>query len=101
MRSREQGFVDEILDILNQCGKCLEKVIILVEELALSGRGFPVSLRMEIEDQLAPYNDYWAQDTVATDSAASSLNALQKIYDDLSLHACVDLKDFASTLGLV
>lgn len=89
VRSREQGFVDYILDIIIQCANYLEKVTILVEELALSGRGFPVSLRMEIEDQLAPYNDYWSQDTHPTDSAASSLNALQKIYDDLSLHACV------------
>lgn len=98
VRSREQGFVDYILSILNRCGNYLEKVTILVEELALSGRGFPVGLRMEIEDQLAPYNDYWSQDTHAADSAASSLNALQKIYDDLSLHACVDLKNFVSTL---
>lgn len=89
VRSREQGFVDYILDIIIQCANYLEKVTILVEELALSGRGFPVSLRMEIEDQLAQYNDYWSQDTHPTDSAASSLNALQKIYDDLSLHACV------------
>lgn len=100
VRSRDQGFVDDILDILDQCANCLEKVTILVEELALSGRGFPVGLRMEIEDQLAPYNDYWTQDTHAADSAAASLNALQKIYDDLSLHACVDLKNFVSTLEL-
>lgn len=93
MRSREQGFVDDILDILNRCANYLEKVTILVEELALSGRGFPVSLRVEIEDQLAPYNDYWSQDTVRTDSAELSLGALQKIYDDLSLHACVDSKN--------
>lgn len=100
-RSREQGFFDDILDTLNQCGNCLAKIANLVEELALSGRGFPVSLRIEIKDQLAPYNDYWSQNTIATDSAASSLDTLQKIYDDLSLHACVDLKNFVSTLELV
>lgn len=95
VRSRDQSFVNDILDILNRCATCLEKVTTLVEELALSGRGFPVSLRVEIEDQLAPYNDYWLQGTIRTDSAESSLGALQKIYDDLSLHACVDSKNIA------
>lgn len=99
--SRTQGFANDLLDTVNQCGKCLSKITTLVEELALSGRGFPVSLRMEIEDQLAPYYDHWVSNSVTTDSAASSLDTLQKIYDDLSLHACVDSENIVSTLELV
>lgn len=99
--SRAQGFVEYIIDALEQCGNYLEKITNLVEELALSGRGFPVSLRMEIEDQLAPYNDHWSSGGVTADSCASSLGTLQKIYDDLSLHACVNLNNVVSTLKLV
>lgn len=98
---RNQEFVDDILDTLEQCGNYLTKITNLAEQLALSGRGFPVSLRMEIEDQLGPYTNFWTSDCIAADPAVSSLNTLQKIYDDLSLHACVDLKCFVSTLELV
>ncbi|KAG6364720.1 hypothetical protein INS49_006324 [Diaporthe citri] len=86
-RPREYEELDEALDILNQCGGYLGKITNLVEELVLGGRGFPVNLRMEICDQLGPYNDFWSSDMFREDYAASTMDTLQKIYDDLSLQA--------------
>lgn len=97
-RPREYYDLDEYLNILAQCGGLLGKTTNLVEELVLSGRGFPVNLRMEICNQLGPYNDFWSSDIFSEDHAESTMDTLQKIYDDLSLHACVDLENNVSLL---
>lgn len=93
--------IDHIINALDKCEDCLGKITNLVEELGLSGRGFPVSLRMEIEDQLGTYNSFWSSNRINGECAASTLGTLRKIYDDLSLHACVDLKHNVSTLELI
>lgn len=92
--------LDEILNTLDQCGVYLGKITNLVEELVLSGRGFPVNLRMEVCNQLGPYIDFWSADFVG-ENEASTIDILEKIYDDLSLHACVDLKNNLSLLELI
>lgn len=95
---REYDDLDEFLNILDQCGGLLGKITNLVEELVLSGRGFPGNLRMEICNQLGPYNDFWSSGVVREDYAESTMDTLQKIYDDLGLHACVDLENNVSLL---
>lgn len=100
-RPKEYRYFDEYLNLLDQCRGYLEKIANLVEQLALSGRGFPVNLRMEICDQLGPYNDFWSTNTIRKDYAESALDILEQIYDDLSLHACVNLENNVSTLVLI
>lgn len=100
-RSQDYYEFDEILNILDQCGGHLGKITNLVEELALSGRGFPVNLRVEICNQLGPYNDFWSSDYLGDDCAPSTMDTLEKIYDNLSLHACVDLENNLSLLELI
>lgn len=98
IKSRGYCDLDSIINTLDNCVEDLGKITTLVEELGLSGRGFPVSLRMQICDELVPYNNFWLSQNITADRAESTLDTLQKIYDDLSLHACVDLKNNMSTL---
>lgn len=90
--SREYAYFDNVLDTLEHCGDYLAKVSNLVEELALSGREFPVELREEICHELEPYNNLWSSNCITEECADSSLDTLRQVYDDLSLHACVDFK---------
>lgn len=50
--------VDEYLNGYDQCAFQLEEISNVAEQLSISGRSFPVSLRMEICERLDLYNDY-------------------------------------------
>lgn len=64
------------------------RITTIVEVLALSGRGFPASLRADINDQLDSYNECFTL-PLGMDECMYSFDILRSVSNDLRCHVYV------------